>query len=84
VAWGVYDIDVGTFPSHRTIFGQDRDTTFFFNRVVVHDGVNHFFVFGKGAGLAQKLVNHGGFPMVNVGDDRNVSDLLTCHGSLSI
>jgi hypothetical protein len=41
-------------------------------------------VFGKGAGLAQKLINHGGFSMVNVGDDRNVSNLLTCHGSLSI
>jgi hypothetical protein len=40
-------------------------------------------VFGKGAGLAQQLVNHGGFTVVNVGDDRNVSDLFMSHGSLS-
>jgi hypothetical protein len=32
-------------------------------------------VFGKGAGLAQQLVNHGGFAMVNVGNDGDVSNL---------
>jgi hypothetical protein len=40
-------------------------------------------VFGKGAGLAQQLVHHGGFAVVNVRDDRNVSDLFVGHGSLS-
>jgi hypothetical protein len=32
-------------------------------------------VFGKGAGLSQQLVNHGGFTVVNVGDDRDVTNL---------
>jgi hypothetical protein len=29
------------------------------------------------------LVNHGGFAMVNVGNDGNVADLFNGHGSLS-
>jgi hypothetical protein len=40
-------------------------------------------VVGKGAGLAQQLVDHGGFAMVNVGDDGDVSNLLMAHISLS-
>jgi hypothetical protein len=32
-------------------------------------------VFGKRAGLAQQLVDHGGFAVVNVGNDGDVSDL---------
>ena len=31
------------------VFSQNRDATFFFNGVVVHHGVDDFFVFGKGA-----------------------------------
>jgi hypothetical protein len=40
-------------------------------------------VFGKGAGLAQQLVHHGGFAVVNVGNDGDISDLGMGHGSLS-
>jgi hypothetical protein len=32
-------------------------------------------VFGKRARLAQQLVNHGGFTVVNVGNDGDVSNL---------
>jgi hypothetical protein len=32
-------------------------------------------MFSKRAGLAQQLVNHGGFAMVNVGNDGDVSNL---------
>jgi hypothetical protein len=34
-------------------------------------------VIGEGARLAQQLVDHGGFAMVNVGDDGDVTDLFT-------
>jgi hypothetical protein len=34
-------------------------------------------VFGKSAGLTQQLINHGGFTVVNVGDDRDVTNLST-------
>ena len=80
---GVNNIDVGTFPGHGTVFGQNGDATFLFNGVVVHHRVDHLFVFGEGARLAEQLVNHGGFAMVHVGDDGDISDLLNCHFSLS-
>ena len=83
VAGGVHNVDVRALPGHGAIFGQDGDATLFFNRVVVHHGVNDFFVLCKGAGLAQQLVDHGGLAMVNVGDDGDVSDLFMAHGSLS-
>ena len=34
----------------------------------------HLLVRGEGAGLAQKLVDQGGFAVVNVGDDGDVAD----------
>lgn len=43
--------------------------------MIVHHGVDDFFVLGKSAGLAQQLVHHGGLTVVNVRDDRNVADL---------
>jgi hypothetical protein len=75
VAGGVDDVDVGAFPAHGAVLGQDGDAAFFFDGVVVHHGVDHFFVLGKGARLAQQLVHHGGLAMVNVGDDGDVADL---------
>jgi hypothetical protein len=63
------------FPAHGAVLGQDGDAALFFDGVVVHHGVDHLFVVGKGAGLAQQLVDHGGFAMVNVGDDGDVADL---------
>jgi hypothetical protein len=37
----------------------------------------------KCAGLAQQLVHHRGFAVVNVRNDRNIADLFTAHGYLS-
>ena len=79
---GVDDIDVCAFPTHRTVFSQDGDATLTLNRVVIHHGIDHFFVLGKCAGLAQKLVHHGGFTVVNVRDDGDIANLFT-HTSLS-
>ena len=80
VAGGVDDVDVRALPAHGAVLGQDGDATFFFDGVVVHHRVNDFLVFSKGAGLAQQLVHHGGFAVVNVGNDRNIADLVGTHG----
>ncbi|MNT14525.1 hypothetical protein D3C72_1495340 [compost metagenome] len=77
VTGGVDDVDVGTFPAHSTVLGEDGDATLFFNRVVVHHGVDDLLVVGEGAGLAQQLVDHGGLAMVNVGNDGDVADLFS-------
>ena len=53
VAWGVNDVDVRAFPADGTVFGQDGNAALTLNGVVVHDGVDHFFVFGKSARLTK-------------------------------
>ena len=53
VAGGVDDVDVRALPRHGAVLGQDRDATLLFDGVVIHHGVDHFLVLGKGAGLAQ-------------------------------
>ena len=80
---GVDDVDVGAFPAYGAVFSQNRDATLFFDGVVVHDRVDHFFVLGEGAGLAQQLVHHGGFAVVNVGNDGDVSNLFLTHDDVS-
>ena len=79
MAGRVDDVDVGALPGHGTIFGQDGDAPLFFNRVVVHHGIDYLLVLGKSAGLPQQLVDHGGLAMVDVGDDGDVSYLLVTH-----
>ena len=71
----VDDVDVCATPADRAVFRQNGDAALALNGVVVHDGIHHFFVVGKGAGLTQQLVNHGGFTVVNVGNDGDVSNL---------
>ena len=84
VAGGINDVDVRAFPGYGAVLGQNRDATLFFDGVVVHYRVHNFFMLGKGAGLAQQLVDHGGLAVVNVGNDGDISDLLRTHGSLSL
>ncbi len=72
------DVDVRAFPAHGTVFCQDGNAALALNRIVVHHGVHDFLVVGEGTGLTQQLVNHGGFAMVNVGDDGDVTNR-RCH-----
>ena len=66
---------MGTLPTDSAVFGEDGDAAFTLNRVVVHHGVHYFFVLGKRARLAKQLIDHGGFAVVNVGNDGDVSYL---------
>jgi hypothetical protein len=72
---GVSTMLMWCLPAHGAVLGQDGDAALAFDGVVVHHGVDHLLVLGKGAGLAQQLVDHGGFAMVNVGDDGDVANL---------
>jgi hypothetical protein len=74
MARSVDDVDVIAVPIDRGIFRQDGDTPFFFQGIGVHDTFIDFCVSVEGAGLLQKLVNQGGFAMVNVSDDGDISE----------
>ena len=77
VARRIEDVDVRAFPVHGAVLGQDGDATLALNGIVVHHGIDHFFVIGKGAALAQQLIHHGGLAVVHVGDDGDVADLIS-------
>ena len=77
---GVDDVDVNALVLDRSVLGKNRDATFFFQVVGVHDALDQLLVSGKGAGLAEQLVNQGGFTVVNVGDDGDVADRASGHG----
>ncbi|MNK68044.1 hypothetical protein D3C87_873950 [compost metagenome] len=73
MARGVDDVDVRAFVFNGTVLGQNGNAAFFFQVVRVHDPFGQRLVFAEGAGLAQQLVDQGGFTVVHVGDDGDVA-----------
>ena len=77
VAGRIQNVDVRALPIDSAVLCQNGDAAFTLDGVVVHHGIDHFFVIGKCAGLTQQLIDHGGFTMVNVGDDGDIADLIS-------
>ena len=75
----VDDIDTRAAVFDGAVLRQDRDATFLFDVVRVHDPLGDFFVRGEGAGLTQQAVDQRGLAMVDVGDDGDVSNRAICH-----
>ena len=73
------DVDAGAAVLDGAVLRQDRDATFLFDVVRVHDPLGDLFVRGEGAGLAQQAVDQGGLAVVDVRDDGDVSDRAICH-----
>src|SRR5690606_21933070 len=80
VARGVYDVDIVVLPFQRGVFCQNGNATLFFLVVGVHNALVFEFFTVQGARLAQQLVNQGGFTVVNVGNDGDVSKLINHNG----
>ena len=85
VSGGINDVDLVVFPADGGVFRHDGDAAFAFEVHGVHHAFVHFGALGEGVGLAEELVNQGGFAMVYVGDDGDVADFFDvvdiCHGS---
>jgi hypothetical protein len=75
VSGGVDDVDEVALVRDRRVLGQDRDATFPFEIIVVHHALGDFLVLAEGASLTEELVDEGGLPVVDVGDDGDVADL---------
>ena len=80
VARGVDNVDMHAFVFDRGVLGKNRDAAFLFQVVGVHDALDQLLVCGEGAGLAEKLVDQGGFTVVNVSDDGDVANRTSGHG----
>src|SRR5690606_14614279 len=73
VSRGINNIDVSAFILGGTVLRQNGDSAFFFNIAGVHDTLGQVLVVTKGARLAQQLVNEGGFAVIDVSDDRHIT-----------
>src|SRR5690606_13139055 len=76
VAGSVNDIDFNAFVSYGNVFGNDSDPSFTFQVVIVQDQVLEFLVVTKNFRSVNDFVHQGGFSVVNVSDNRYVSDFL--------
>src|SRR6185437_5732386 len=84
VSGGVDDVDPPFFaarigPADRGVLGKDGDAALALQVVAVHHAVGHGGAFRQGAGLLQKLVDQRGLAVVDVGDDRDVAEVLDGH-----
>ena len=70
----VDDVDVHVAIADGAVFGKNGDAAFAFQVIGIHDALGHAFVRGKGAGLAQQLVDQRGLAVVDVGDDGDIAD----------
>jgi hypothetical protein len=79
VAGGVDDVDAGGIaaafrrPFDAGALGENGDPAFLFEIARIHRAFFHPLVVAESAGLAEKLVHQRGFAVVNVGDDRDIS-----------
>ena len=76
VARSVDNVDFVTFIADRDVFGEDGDTTFTLEVVVVEDKFAGLLVVAEQFGLMKHAVNQGGLSMVNVSYNCNISNIL--------
>ena len=84
VSRGINNIDLGVTVAYRCILCQDRDATFPFQIIGVHNTFCHCLVFPEYTALFQHLVDQSCLTVVYVCDDSNISQILTNHNFLLI
>ena len=75
VAGGVDDIDLVVLVVDGSVLGQNGDAAFTLQVAGVHNTVLGCLVFTVDTALLQQLINQGGFTMVNVGNNGNITDI---------
>ena len=70
----VDDVDVRAFVFDRAVLRKNRDATFLFDVVRVHDALGDLLVFAERAGLAEQLVDERGLAVVDVGNDGDIAE----------
>ena len=71
---GVRLVDLVT---DRRVLGEDGDAALPLEVIGVHDALVHLLVGADGAGLLEESVDERGLPMVDVGDDGHIADVVT-------
>src|SRR5438093_597318 len=76
VARGVDDVDVDATVGNGRVLGHDRDALLALEVDGVHDALGHRLVLAKEPRLPEHRIHEGGLAVVDVGDDRDVTDVL--------
>ena len=71
---GVNDVDVRTFVFDGAVLRENGDAAFAFQIVGVHHAFSNLLIGAEGAGAAKQAVHHRGLAVVDVRDDRNVTN----------
>jgi len=80
----VDDVDLDAAVFDDGVLREDGDAPLAFQFIGVEDAIHRLLVLPEGASLTQHAVHEGGLPVVDVGDDGDVSDPLghsACIGS---
>ena len=80
VTWGVDQIDFHTAVVNRDVLRQNGDSAFFFDVVRIEDPFSFEFRIAILSTLPQQTIHQCGFPVVNVSDDDDISDLISNGG----
>jgi hypothetical protein len=75
----VDDVDLHAAVLDRRVLGHDRDPTLALEGVRVHDALRQLLVLAEDVALAEHRVHEGGLAVVDVGDDRDVANIVTTH-----
>ena len=76
VARGIHDVDLGVAVLYGCILGQNGDAALPLQIVGVHDAVHGILIFTVHAALLEHLIHQRGLAVVDVGDDRHISQFL--------
>ena len=79
MSWGVDYVYLDALIMHGGVFGKYGYTAFSFDIAVVHYSVYDSLVGAEDSVLAEQLVDHSRFAVVNVRNDCNVSQILSFH-----
>ena len=79
MARGVHNVDFHILIPDRGVLGHNGDAAFPLQIAGVHDPVHGLLSFPVHAALLEHLVYQGGFTVVDVGDDGNVSQVFILH-----
>ena len=82
VAGGVDDVDLRSLVVEGDVLRENRDSAFALEVVGVKDAVALELGVAELSALLEEGVDEGGLPVVDVGDDGNIADVVTSHGLL--
>ena len=76
MSWSIYDIDLVVTILDGCILRVDRDSSFLFLVVGVHDRSTDILILTECVGLLEEGIDEGSLTVVDMGDDRYIDELL--------